>query len=91
MEETTDGFRIAEADLEIRGPGDFLGTRQAGLPDFRVANILRDGRVLEEARKEAFAAGGEGPDAVAAGACAAKGGAGAAVGGEAGAGGDRVR
>ncbi len=54
MEETTDGFRIAEADLEIRGPGDFLGTRQAGLPDFRIANILRDGRILEEARKEAF-------------------------------------
>ena len=55
MEETTDGFRIAEADLEIRGPGDFLGTRQSGLPDFRVANILRDGRILEEARAEAFA------------------------------------
>ena len=62
MEETTDGFRIAEADLEIRGPGDFLGTRQAGLPDFRVANILRDGRVLEEARREAFALVGEDPD-----------------------------
>ncbi|HTP66004.1 MAG TPA: ATP-dependent DNA helicase RecG [Geobacteraceae bacterium] len=55
MEDTTDGFRIAEADLEIRGPGDFLGTRQAGIPDFRVANILRDGRILEEARSEAFA------------------------------------
>jgi ATP-dependent DNA helicase RecG len=55
MEATNDGFKIAEADLEIRGPGDFLGTRQAGLPDFRVANILRDGRILEEARKEAFA------------------------------------
>jgi ATP-dependent DNA helicase RecG len=55
MEETNDGFKIAEADLEIRGPGDFLGTRQAGLPDFRVADILRDGRILEEARKEAFA------------------------------------
>jgi ATP-dependent DNA helicase RecG len=55
MEATCDGFRIAEADLEIRGPGDFLGTRQAGLPDFRVANILRDGLVLEEARHEAFA------------------------------------
>ncbi len=55
MEETTDGFRIAEADLEIRGPGDFLGTRQAGLPDFRIANIIRDGRILEEARQEAFA------------------------------------
>ncbi len=54
MEGTTDGFRIAEADLELRGPGDFLGTRQAGLPDFRVAHILRDARILEEARKEAF-------------------------------------
>ena len=54
MEGTTDGFRIAEADLELRGPGDFLGTRQAGLPDFRVASILRDFRVLEEARQEAF-------------------------------------
>lgn len=54
MEETTDGFRIAEADLELRGPGDYLGTRQAGLPDFRVASILRDGRILEEARSEAF-------------------------------------
>ena len=62
MEATTDGFRIAEADLEIRGPGDFLGTRQAGLPDFRVANILRDGRVLEEARKEAFAIVEKDPD-----------------------------
>jgi ATP-dependent DNA helicase RecG len=54
MEATCDGFKIAEADLEIRGPGDFLGTRQAGLPDFRVANILRDGRILEDARAEAF-------------------------------------
>jgi ATP-dependent DNA helicase RecG len=55
MVRTTDGFRIAEADLEIRGPGEFLGTRQSGLPDFRVANILRDGRILEEARSDAFA------------------------------------
>ncbi len=62
MESTTDGFRIAEADLEIRGPGDFLGTRQAGLPDFRVANILRDSRILEEARKEAFALVEQDPD-----------------------------
>ena len=54
MVETGDGFLIAEADLKIRGPGDFLGVRQAGLPDFRVGNILRDGRILEEARKEAF-------------------------------------
>jgi ATP-dependent DNA helicase RecG len=55
MRATNDGFKIAEADLEIRGPGEFLGTRQSGLPDFRVANILRDGRVLEEARNDAFA------------------------------------
>ena len=54
MAESTDGFRIAEADLEIRGPGEFLGTRQSGLPDFRVANLLRDGHILELARKEAF-------------------------------------
>ena len=54
MAETSDGFKIAEADLEIRGPGEFLGTRQAGIPDFRVANLLRDGRVLEEARQDAF-------------------------------------
>lgn len=54
MESTTDGFRIAEADLEIRGPGDFLGTRQSGMPDFRVANILRDGALLEYARQAAF-------------------------------------
>ena len=54
MTETGDGFRIAEADLELRGPGEFLGTRQAGIPDFRVANLLRDGRVLEEAREDAF-------------------------------------
>ena len=54
MESTSDGFRIAEADLEIRGPGDFLGTRQSGLPDFRIANILRDGALLEQARQAAF-------------------------------------
>ena len=54
MVETEDGFRIAEADLEIRGPGDFLGTRQAGLPDLRVANLLKDLSILEAARHEAF-------------------------------------
>jgi ATP-dependent DNA helicase RecG len=54
MENTTDGFRIAEADLAIRGPGDFLGTRQSGMPEFRVANILRDGALLEHARQSAF-------------------------------------
>ena len=50
---TTDGFKIAEVDLEIRGPGDFFGTRQSGLPEFRVADLLRDGVILEEARREA--------------------------------------
>lgn len=54
MVENNDGFRIAEADLEIRGPGEVLGTRQSGMPDFRVANLLKDGRILEEARQEAF-------------------------------------
>lgn len=54
MESTADGFKISEEDLAIRGPGDFMGTRQSGLPDFRVANIVRDIKVLQEARKEAF-------------------------------------
>jgi len=55
MCETQDGFKIAEVDLEIRGPGEFFGTRQAGLPEFRAANLLTDGRLLEEARQEALA------------------------------------
>jgi ATP-dependent DNA helicase RecG len=54
MEETTDGFRIAEADLTIRGPGDFLGTKQSGLPQFRFADLMRDARILGEAREDAF-------------------------------------
>ncbi|MER3428105.1 MAG: ATP-dependent DNA helicase RecG [Pyrinomonas sp.] len=53
MEESSDGFRIAEKDLEIRGPGEILGTRQSGLPMFRLANLVRDLRLLEEARREA--------------------------------------
>jgi ATP-dependent DNA helicase RecG len=55
LERSTDGFHIAEADLALRGPGDFLGTRQAGLPDFRVANLLRDTALLRAARDEALA------------------------------------
>jgi ATP-dependent DNA helicase RecG len=62
MEETGDGFRIAEADLGIRGPGDFFGTRQSGLPAFRVADLLRDAALLEEARQEAFALVAADPD-----------------------------
>ncbi len=54
MVKTNDGFRIAEEDLAIRGPGEFLGTRQAGLPDLRNANIVRDAAILEAAKKEAF-------------------------------------
>jgi ATP-dependent DNA helicase RecG len=52
MEETHDGLEIAEADLRIRGPGEFLGTRQAGLPELRVASLLRDTELLEVAREE---------------------------------------
>ena len=55
MVRTNDGFQIAELDLELRGPGEFFGTRQAGLPDFRVANIIRDAKLLEAARREAQA------------------------------------
>ena len=62
MEETTDGFRIAEADLELRGPGEFLGTRQSGLPDFAVAELTRDQEILQEAREEAFALVHSDPD-----------------------------
>jgi len=54
MEQTTDGFRIAEEDLAIRGPGEFLGVRQWGIPDFRVANLIRDVHLLSMARREAF-------------------------------------
>ncbi len=54
MEQTTDGFKIAEEDLAIRGPGEFMGIRQSGLPDFRVANIIRDGQILNEAKTDAF-------------------------------------
>jgi ATP-dependent DNA helicase RecG len=52
---TNDGFRIAEDDLRLRGPGEFFGTRQSGLPDLRAANIIRDADLLEQAREEAFA------------------------------------
>jgi ATP-dependent DNA helicase RecG len=53
MVRTNDGFKIAELDLELRGPGEFFGTRQAGLPDFRVASIVRDVQLLEAAKREA--------------------------------------
>jgi len=54
MVETTDGFRISEEDLAIRGPGQFLGTKQSGLPDLKVADLARDIKLLAQARQEAF-------------------------------------
>jgi ATP-dependent DNA helicase RecG len=55
MVRTSDGFQIAESDLALRGPGEFFGTRQAGLPSFTVANIIRDRDILEVAKREAAA------------------------------------
>ena len=55
MVKTNDGFKIAELDLELRGPGEFFGTRQAGMPSFRVANLIRDAQLLEAAKREAAA------------------------------------
>ena len=53
MEREHDGFKIAEADLRLRGPGEFLGTRQSGMGDFRLANLIRDSEIFTAARKEA--------------------------------------
>ncbi|MGO9937558.1 MAG: ATP-dependent DNA helicase RecG [Terracidiphilus sp.] len=63
MVRTQDGFELAELDLAIRGPGEFFGTRQAGLPDFRVANLLRDRQLLELAKQEADRFANAGPNA----------------------------
>ena len=52
---STDGFVIAEEDLRIRGPGEFFGFRQWGMPEFRVASLVRDADILQQARQEAFA------------------------------------
>ena len=54
MERTSSGFEIAEADLKIRGPGEFLGTRQSGLPEFKLANLVRDQSLLKEAKTKAL-------------------------------------
>lgn len=54
MEKTTDGFQIAEFDLEMRGPGEFLGKRQSGLAGFKLANLVRDIQILQQAREAAF-------------------------------------
>jgi ATP-dependent DNA helicase RecG len=55
MAETNDGFVIAEKDLALRGPGDFFGTRQSGLPTLRVGDLIRDHALMEEARRQATA------------------------------------
>ncbi len=62
MVDTTDGFRISEIDLELRGPGDLVGTRQSGLPEFKYANLVEDGTIIMEAREAAFAVVEEDPD-----------------------------
>ena len=54
MLETADGFKIAEYDLNIRGPGDMLGTRQSGMPGFNLADIIKDEKTLLDARKVAW-------------------------------------
>jgi ATP-dependent DNA helicase RecG len=53
MARTQNGFELAELDLDLRGPGEFFGTKQTGMPDFRVANPLRDRKMLELARQQA--------------------------------------
>jgi ATP-dependent DNA helicase RecG len=53
MVRTQNGFEIAELDLELRGPGEFFGTRQAGMPSLRLANLVRDRKLLELAKAEA--------------------------------------
>lgn len=62
IEETLDGFVVAEADLNIRGPGEFFGTRQHGLPEIRFGNILKDIDIMESARREAFGLIARDPD-----------------------------
>jgi ATP-dependent DNA helicase RecG len=54
MEKTSDGFKIAEFDLELRGPGEFMGTKQSGLSGFKLANLVRDMQILQDARSAAF-------------------------------------
>ncbi len=54
MLDTNDGFKIAEEDLKLRGPGEFFGTRQHGLPEFRIGDIINDYDIIKQARTDAF-------------------------------------
>jgi ATP-dependent DNA helicase RecG len=54
IEETTDGFKLSEEDLKLRGPGDFFGLRQSGMPKFRFGDLINDYRILEEAKSDAY-------------------------------------
>jgi ATP-dependent DNA helicase RecG len=60
LADTTDGFEIAERDLQLRGPGDFFGTRQSGLPTLRTGDLVRDHALMEQARQEAVQFAAEG-------------------------------
>jgi ATP-dependent DNA helicase RecG len=62
LTQTNDGFVVAEKDLEIRGPGEFLGFRQSGLPDLLLADLVKDTKILEEARNCALKLVKEDPD-----------------------------
>jgi ATP-dependent DNA helicase RecG len=62
LTETSDGFQIAEADLRLRGPGEFFGTRQHGLPELKVGDLIEDYDLLRMARRDAFAIVEEDPD-----------------------------
>src|SRR6201982_1104334 len=55
MVETSDGFKIAEMDLQLRGPGEFFGTRQHGLPEFKLADVTNEMELLQQAREDALA------------------------------------
>jgi ATP-dependent DNA helicase RecG len=54
LESTSDGFEVAREDLRMRGPGELTGTRQAGLPDLRIADLMADTALVEQAREDAF-------------------------------------